>query len=243
VSPGEIDAVALLVAAGAVFAGSVVQGAVGFGMALIAAPVLFLIDPRLVPGPMIFASMALTSLTAYRDRDAIDTRGLGWGLAGRLPGTVLGALMLAIIPPERLATPLGAVVLLGVVLSASGLHVAVNRRTLFGAGLLSGFMGTASSIGGPPIAMLYQHAPGNRLRGTLSAYFVIGGVMSLIAIAAAGRFGTAELIWGMWLVPAAAIGFVVSNAFTSWLDRGLTRPAILCVAAVTGLGVIVRQFW
>lgn len=242
-NPGEISSLALVGASSAVLIGSVVQGSVGFGLALVAAPVLFLIDPRLVPGPLIFASIGLTSLTAYRDRQGIDADGIGWGLVGRLPGTLLGAAMLAFIPPERLAAPLGALVLLGVVLSASGVHVRLNPRTLMGAGLLSGFMGTASSIGGPPIAMLYQHAPGTRLRGTLSAYFVIGGVMSLVAIAVVGRFGAEELVWSMWLLPGATIGFVISNRFTSWLDRGLTRPAVLCVAAAAGLGVIARQIW
>jgi uncharacterized membrane protein YfcA len=202
-----------------------------------------MIDPRLVPGPLVFASMLLTTLTAFRDRDAIDTSGLGWSMVGRLPGTLLGAALLALLPPERLAAPLGVLVILGVALSASGVHVRVNPRTLMGAGLLSGFMGTASSIGGPPIALLYQHAPGSRLRGTLSAFFVIGGVMSLIAIAAAGRFGTAELVWGLWLLPSTIVGFLISSSFTSRLDQGFTRPAVLCVAALAGIGVIVRQLW
>jgi uncharacterized membrane protein YfcA len=243
VNPPDPGTLGLVFASSAVLVGSVVQGAVGFGLALVAAPILFLIDPRLVPGPMIFASLVLTLLTAYRDRHAIDASGLGWGLVGRLPGTLLGAALLALLPPERLAAPLGVLVLLGVVLSASGLHVAVNPRTLMGAGLLSGFMGTASSIGGPPIAMLYQHAPGSRLRGTLSAYFVIGGVMSLVAIAAVGRFGGAELLWGLWMVPGAVIGFAISSGLTPFLDRGFTRPAVLCVAAVAGLGVLARQLW
>jgi uncharacterized membrane protein YfcA len=150
VNPSEISSLALAGAGAAVFVGSVVQGAVGFGLALVAAPVLFMIDPRLVPGPLVFASMLLTTLTAFRDRDAIDTSGLGWSMVGRLPGTLLGAALLALLPPERLAAPLGVLVILGVALSASGVHVRVNPRTLMGAGLLSGFMGTASSIGGPP---------------------------------------------------------------------------------------------
>jgi len=241
--PAEPGAIALAIASTAVLVGSVVQGAVGFGMALVAAPILFLIDPRLVPGPMIFASLVLTLLTAYRDRDAIDRSGLGWGALGRVPGTLLGAALLAVLPPARLAAPLAGLVLLGVVLSASGLHVRLSRRTFLGAGLLSGFMGTASSIGGPPIALLYQHAPGSRLRGTLSAFFVIGGVMSLAAIAAVGRFGAAELAWGLCLVPGTVIGYAISNHVTPWLDRGFTRPAVLCVATAAGIGVLVRQLW
>ena len=47
--------------------GATVQASVGFGLALISTPLLVLIDPQLVPGPMIFASMLLVVLTAWRD--------------------------------------------------------------------------------------------------------------------------------------------------------------------------------
>jgi uncharacterized membrane protein YfcA len=233
----------LAAAAAAVFVGAVLQGAVGFGLALVAAPILLLIDPRLVPGPLIFAALFLTFLSAYRDRHAIDFTGLGWGLAGRLPGTLLGAALLAILPPERLAVPIALVVLLAVAMSASGARVDPTPRILVGAGLLSGFMGTTSSIGGPPIAMVYQNAPGDRLRGTLGGYFVIGAVMSLTAIAAVGRFGVAELRWGVALVPGILLGFALSNRLTPWLDGGYTRPAVLAVAAAAGIGILVRQLW
>jgi len=240
VIPAEPGALALLAASAAVLVGSVVQGAVGFGLALVAAPILFLIEPRLVPGPMIFASLALTVLVAIRDRHDLDVSGVGWGLVGRVPGTLLGAAMLALRTPVRLAAPLGALVRLGVALSASGFRGALNPRTFLAAGLLSGFMGTASSIGGPPIAMLYQHAPGSRLRGTLSAYFTIGGVMSLAAIAFVGRFGADELFWGACLTPAAALGFAISTSIARRLDGGFTRHAVLTVAALAGLSVLVR---
>lgn len=242
-TPAGPDALGLAVAGAAVFVGSVLQGAVGFGLALVAAPILFMVDPRLVPGPLTFAAMALILLTAWRDRQSIDFRGFGWGLLGRLPGTMLGASILAVLSPERLAVPLGALVLLAVGISASGVHVAPSPRTLFGAGFLSGFMGTTSSIGGPPLAMIYQHAPGREMRGTLSSYFLVGTLMSLVAIGAVGRFGAAELGWGLVLIPGAIAGFALSNRITPWVDRGYTRPAVLLVSAVAGIGILVRQLW
>jgi hypothetical protein len=243
VIPGGPDALGLAVAGLAVCVGALLQGAVGFGLALVAAPILYLIDPHLVPGPLIFASMVLTALAAHRDRHAIDFAGLAWGLSGRLPGTVLGAALLAAIPPDRLAAPLGALVVLAVLLSASGVRVEPTPRVLLGAGLLSGIMGTVSSIGGPPMALVYQYAHGSRLRGTLGGYFVIGSVMSLAGIAAVGRFGVAELRMGAALVPGMVLGFALSSRLTPWLDVGRTRPAVLCVAALAGIGVLLRHFW
>ena len=39
-----------------------VQGSLGFGMALIASPMLALIDPRLVPGPLTASSLLLVTM-------------------------------------------------------------------------------------------------------------------------------------------------------------------------------------
>jgi uncharacterized membrane protein YfcA len=243
VIPVELGGFGYAVAIAAIFAGSVLQGAVGFGFALVAAPVLFLVDPLLVPGPIILSALVLTCLSAYRDRHAIDYSGIGWGMVGRVPGTLAGAAVLSLIPAEDMAAPLGGLVLVAVAMSASGIRFAPGPRTMVVAGLLSGFMGTSSSIGGPPIAMVYQHGPGDQLRGTLGAFFVIGGLMSLPALWWFGRFGWTELWLGGVLIPGTVAGFALSNRFTPLIDRGYTRPAVLAVATAAGVGVIAQQLW
>ena len=158
-TPIGVSGFELAIATLAVFVGSALQGSVGFGFAIVAAPVLFLVDPLWVPGPIIFSALVLTSLTAIRERDAIDYRGFAWGLAGRLPGTFAGAALVSAISAEQLATPLGLLVLLAVAISASTARFEPGPRTLFGAGVLSGFMGTASSIGGPPSRFSISTSP------------------------------------------------------------------------------------
>ena len=74
------------------------NGHVGFGLGILAAPLLLLLDPRLVPGPLLAASLVLTVLLARREwRDA--RRGdLGWALAGRLGGTLAAVAILSLTP-------------------------------------------------------------------------------------------------------------------------------------------------
>ena len=45
---------------------SSVQASLGFGLGLIAAPVLLLIDAQLVPGPLMASGIVLTAAIAYR---------------------------------------------------------------------------------------------------------------------------------------------------------------------------------
>jgi hypothetical protein len=236
VSPAQTVAATLIVTLG-----SLLQGTVGFGLGLFAAPLLLLVDPRLVPGPLLIVSGLLTTLMARRDWDSVRTGDLGWSLAGRVLGTGPALLALAVVPTERIEYLLGGIVLLGVLLTGSGFHIGLSPASLFGAGFFSGFMGTTTTIGGPPMALVYQHETGPRIRGTLSAFFVAGVVISVAGLLLAGRFGVTDLTLGLLLMPGAAIGFFLSRHTAGTLDGGYVRPAVLVVSAVAGVAVILKE--
>jgi uncharacterized membrane protein YfcA len=234
--------IALLVASIAAV-GSVIQGSIGFGLAVFAAPLVTLIDPRIVPGPMMSGAFVLTLLLALRDRQAIDLTGVKWALVGRVPGVVLGIGVLAITPPGALVVLFGVLVVIATAMTARGPALKPSRLTLLVAGLLSGFMGTAASVGGPPIALVYQRERGPRLRATLNGYFLVGTVMSLAALLLVGRFGSQELKWSIVLVPGIVFGFWCSAPAARWLDskrRGV-QSALLIFSAASGVVVIARQ--
>jgi len=86
-----LSATMLVVATLVMAVGAAIQAAVGLGLALFVVPLLALIDTRLVPGPMLLASIALAVMMAYRDRAAIDCRKLGLSLIGLCVGTAIGA--------------------------------------------------------------------------------------------------------------------------------------------------------
>jgi uncharacterized protein len=230
-----------LAANAAVAFGATVQGAVGFGMALVAAPLLVLIHPELVPGPLLINGLALTLLVARRERDSIDLFGVKWALVGRVPGVVLGALALATIPVKGLMLLDGLVVLACVALGASQARLSPTPRILLGAGLISGVFGTIASIGGPPLALVYQNEPGPKLRGTLAGYFIVGALMSLAALIVVGRYGVDELAWTLLLLPGTVLGFAGSNRLTGWVDAGRTRRAVLAVTTAAGVAAVLRS--
>jgi uncharacterized protein len=159
-------------------------------------------------------------------------------LSGRVLGTIPAAWLLASLPLDSMKLLIAFVVLAGAIIS--GLHSAPKPTptALFTAGTASGFMATAAGLGGPPVALIYQHAPGRRLRGTLAAYFIVGTVLSLAALAWAGRFGTQEIRLSGFLIPGTVIGFLVSRPAAEYLDGGYTRRAVLAVSALAAVSVI-----
>ena len=218
-----------------------IQGSVGFGYALVSAPLLALVAPSLVPGPILLSSMLLSMATGFRERRDIDRRGVSLALAGRVPGVMIGAAALAWLPEATMNVVFAAAVLFGVGLSVSGLRLPLTVPTLVGTGFLSGVMGTMTSIGGPPIALVYQDAKGPQLRSTLNTYFALGSGMSIAALAAAGHFGARELGDGAMLLPATAVGFLLSGSSRAWLDHGRTHTAVMWVASLSAMAVVVKE--
>jgi uncharacterized membrane protein YfcA len=157
-------------------------------------------------------------------------------------GTLAAALVWVTLPPENFDFLFAGLVLFGVALSLSNLQIEPNPTTASSAGALSGFMGTLSSIGGPPMALLYQRASGPRIRGTLSGHFVIGAVVSLVALAAVGRYGRAELILTAWLVPAVLAGFAASGWIRESVDRAGARPFVLGLSVLAAISILFRAF-
>ncbi len=233
----------MLAACAVVALGATVQGSVGFGLGLVAAPVLALIEPRLVPGALLVSALVMNVLMFRREFRSIVLSEVKWAIVGRLIGAVIGAVVLASIPRGETGLFFGVLVLLAVGMSATGLKIRPTTPAVLGAGTISGFMGTTIAIGGPPVALVYQHAKGPRLRGTLAGMFVFGAAMSLIALAVIGRLGKQELLWSLALMPGIFIGYAVSGRTAPVLDRGYTRPAVLTISAAAGLALCLRQIF
>ena len=215
-----------------------VHGAVGFGMNLLAVPVLILLDPHLVPGPVVALGLALSLATLVRERSHWDPR-LWWAVLGLVPGTAAALALLHVVSKDLLTVVIGALVLVAVAMSALRVHVHPRSTTLSVAGAASGFLATAGGIGGPPVALVYAESEGPRLRSNLSAFFVITGVVSLAALAAVGDFTAREARTTVVLLPAAAVGFVASGYLRRFVDgTDRARACVLLLSALAGVGAI-----
>lgn len=230
----------ILVAGLVVALGALVQGAVGYGMALVAAPLLALFDPALVPVPLILLTTVHSVLAVVRDGRHADWSGIGWAMLGRLPGTGLGVLAVVMLSQRAFSLIVGLCVLACVVLSLLAWRPRPRPRALVIAGIASGAAGTAASIGGPPIALLYQGEAGPRVRGTIGGYFVLGSVTSIAALAAADQVTSESLVSATLLTPFLLFGFALSGPTRRVLDNGRTRWAVLAVAAASAVALIGR---
>jgi hypothetical protein len=221
--------------------GSFVQGVTGLGLNLFASPILMMVQPGFIPGPILVGALLLTVLMVLRDHSAMDLRALVWMVAGMLPGTVLASLLLPMLPVRILSLLLGILVLLGVGLSLSGLHISRSGWALWTAGFVSGIGSTLASIGGPPVALVNQDLEPKKLRATLSGYFILSGIAALVGVFHAGRMEPFEISLSVWILPGVIIGFLCSGLFINKLKADALRYAVLALSAVSACLLILQQ--
>ena len=222
--------------------GACLQGIIGFGMGLVAAPVMVLVKPELVPVALLILNAGLTVVIIRRERAALDLSGPKWAFFGRVPGTVLGAIVVAQLQGDVLTLLVAAAVLSGVLVSIGGWAPTPTRTALFMAGGASGFMGTTTSLGGPPMAMVWQSFRGPDLRAAMSSFFFIGCVMSLVALLVVGSLDTAILMDSTALMPFMLLGFVLSRRLSRLVDARGLRVAVLGVSTMGALTLVAQHF-
>jgi uncharacterized membrane protein YfcA len=235
-----LSATMLILATLVMAIGAAIQAAVGLGLALFVVPLLALIDVRLIPGPMLLASVALAAIMAHRGRAAIDRRGLALSLIGLCVGTAVGAWGLSLIAPASLTKLFALMILTAVLVSLLGTGVRVSRGALLAGGGAAGIMGTMVGIHGPPIALVFQNAEPAQARAMLGAFFAVGYAMSVAALAAVGLFGRQELVLGLLLLPGVGIGYATAPLVARFLDRGRLRVAILTISGASAVALLVR---
>ena len=113
-------------------------------------------------------------------------------------------------------------------------------RKLVAAGLVSGVAGTATSVGGPPVALLYQRAEGKVLRSTMGVYFLGGNVVSVAVLAVAGEVGGREVLRALVLVPFVVAGFLLSGPLRRRVEGPGLRLAVLLLSAGSAVVLLVR---
>ena len=228
----------LIASLGIIMLGSLIQGAIGFGLAVVAAPILYYVDPSLLPGPLIFASGVLGLLSSKRYFKSLDRNILGFAIAGRIPGAIAGVMLLSASTGPLLGLLLGSMVLLAVAMSLSPYKLKTTPITLFSAGFCSGVMGTSVSIGGPPMALLLQNESSDRIRANLSLFFVLGSSVSLLALHLNGMFGWMQIKQGFILIPAILLGHYLAKKIADKVEPHQVRQILLVICSISGISAI-----
>ncbi|MCI2423533.1 sulfite exporter TauE/SafE family protein [Saccharopolyspora sp. K220] len=229
-SVGVLGLMALVVAVAAF-----VQGTAGVGFALIVAPVVGLVEPSLLPVFLLALMIPLNLYVAGRERGSLDKLGAGWITAGRFVGTFGGLWVLVAVPVAQLNLLIGGSTVLAAVVTLIAPKFTPGRGAFLAAGAITGVTETATGVGGPPLALVYQHRPAAVLRSTVAVCFIVGECISLVVLLSTGRVGLHQLWLALLLLPALVLGAGLSRYVHHRLDGPLMRLSVQLFAIVSGV--------
>ena len=234
--PLTILAVAILVT----FLAATIQGAVGLGFGMLSVPILTLLDPSLTPVPQLLVTIPLTVAMVYGERHAIEWRAVARMSVARVPGVGLGIVLISLADGRLLDLMIAVTVLGAVAVIQSGVTVHRNRTSEIVAGAVSGTTSTISSIGGPPLALLYRNDSGPTVRANLAAIYFTGIVTVLIARGSTGHVASTDFVVALWLVPAVMAGWLLARRFHGRINGEILRTSILGLSALAGAVLLIR---
>lgn len=230
------------------FFGGIVQGCMGFGLAMIVAPPLLLVMPAdMVVPSMTMASLLNTATAAWSLREHIQPRTVGPLAFGSFLGIPLGIYLLHTLDGPVFKTGVGAlmVVLAAALLSGWRWQMRNPRRALIPVGFTSGFLGGSISIAGPPIVLFLSNLDITRdqFRANSLGFFTLNGAVALAGFAISGLL-TREVAWyALGLIPAVFIGTQVGLRLATRLSQLLFQRVTLGAVAAMGLILFARSLY
>lgn len=225
---------------GLAFIGAAVQGFMGFGFGVIAAPVVAFLAPELIPAALIIGSIPLPFMTLAREGRNVDWKALGWIMIGTLPATLVGAWIVAAVPARVLQVLVGVVVLLVAVLPLFKIEPRRGPATLMSAGAISSLGGTTASIGGPPIAIVLRNDTPAKARSTMAVYFLMSTVVMLTSLGAVGRLTATAGMVGLAMLPATLLGFGASVLIGRRFSDATFGTAVVIFSALAAVLLLGR---
>ncbi len=225
---------------GVVLTGAVVQAGLGMGFGMTVAPILALVDPALVPVPVLFLGGASAALVALKEWRAIAWNEIRLGIVGRLIGLAVGiSILISLTSPKTFSLIFGLLIALAVILSVFGRPMAFNRRNLFSMSVISGVMGGITGVGAPPLALVYQNRPANLVRPTIATFFALGCLFGLAGLYGTGWADVTDALVALAIAPAMIVGTLAGWALKGRFDSRY-RAGLLSIAAVAALLLILR---
>lgn len=236
----------VLVAAAVVALATGVQTVTGFGLALLAVPLLSLAIPT-ETAVVVCTTLGLvtSAVQATLERRHGDRATIVAMLAGAVVGAPLGFSLLVVATEVQLRLALVAVITVFLVVDLRGVRpVSANRAVDVGAGFVSGVLNASLSTNGPPLVMALhaRHLPPEVFRGTLTAVFVGANVVTVALFTAGGRYDADVGVLLLAALPGLALGVVAGVRRRARLRperfRQLVRTLLAATAAVSAVGLL-----
>ncbi|MGY2078422.1 TSUP family transporter [Modestobacter sp. SYSU DS0657] len=211
------------------------QATAGVGFGVVAGPLVLLVRPDLVPGPILLIGLFVTVAVAWSERAAWEPRVLGGAALASVPGALGGVLLLRALDDDVLALTVGALVLVACLVTAVGLQLPSGPAALRWAGLTAGVFSTVAAAPGPPMVVTYRPPSAASQRANLALFFVVTSVVSLALLSVGGELTGPAALSGVALLPCVLLGQLLARPVRRRVDLAVVRRLALGLCAASGV--------
>lgn len=221
-------------------AAALVASVTGFGYALVATPFLILLFPPAQAVPLVLISwFPIAIILVVSSRRHLVKGRVARLLAGAILGAPLGMYALAMLSASTMRGVIGVITLLAVAAMAlrPSEPLAHEQRALFGAGFLSGILGGASGLSGPPVVLLglRQRWSHEGFRATLLCYFFLLHTLISATFGNVGLLTVDTLELSLRALPGIVAGYAVGMWLKGRVDAGMYRRLAIGLVAMGGV--------
>lgn len=207
---------------------SLIRSTLGFGESLIAVPLFLLFLPEEIAVPLsVMLSIIIALVVVIQDHKKIHFNSAKWLILYAVPGIPVGIIVLIYGSGVLMKTGLGLLIVLYALYALFGNSKKIlkedNKVWLFICGFLSGILGGAYGLNGPPLVVYgnLRQWTAKHFRATLQAYFLPVSVLSVIGYAVKGlitaKVGTYFIISLITTIPAIFLGRYLNHRLKNGL--------------------------
>lgn len=230
------------------FVATLMRSTFGFGESLVAVPLFSLFLPITVAVPLsVLISILVALAVVVQDHHQIHFNSAKWLIIFAVLGIPFGILILIYGNEQWVKVALGAIITLYAVYSLSGknnLSLATdNKLWLFLCGFLSGILGGAYGLNGPPLVVYgnMRKWSAQHFRATLQAYFLPASFIGTVGYAIKGLVTLTVLKYFLVSLPVAIPAIFLGRYLNRKLKDGAFFKYVYLLLAGIGVFLIIAS--
>ena len=240
VTAGNIIALSLII-----FIASVVRGFTGFGLALVAVPLIQFFIP--VTDTAVFIAMIniVFSLLYYRkSKEVLKGQPLGAMAAWTGVGVAAGTAILKFINPAYIQLIWGLLIIFLVfgLMRGLNLHISSERAALKLSGLFGGLLAGATGITGPPVAIILSSlkTPKEKFNAIISIFILFAVSYALLFYVITGLVRKETILLALCSLPALFAGLYTGDRLVSRIRQRTFTMVVYIVLIIMGIITLIK---
>ena len=223
-----------------IFTASIVRGFTGFGLALVAVPLIQFIMPVSDTAVFIAIINAIFSVIYFRrSRESVRGQPLGRMAVWTGIGVAAGTLILKFLNPAYIQLVWGMLIIFIVIALTRGFSFGIrsDKSAMTLSGLFGGVLAGATGITGPPVAIILSSmkTPREKFNAVISLFILFAVSYALIFYLVAGLVKTDTFLLALCSVPALIAGLYTGDRLVARISQTTFTRVVYIVLVMMGL--------